>query len=405
VPPPEDRSKEPFCFQVNALGYDDYLGRLVVGRVAAGTVKPNQVVKVTHNNKTTEARITGVFAFQGVTRLNLNQAESADIIALSGIEDIGIGDLIHDVNNTHTPPIISVDEPTVAMVFQVNDGPLGGRSGGKFVTSRHLRDRLNKEAYANVSIRIEPGETPDQFRVLGRGELQLAVVIESLRRELFEMCIRTPEVVTRQDDSGIQEPTERLVIDVPAEHLGVVSEMLGKRRATMLDQKIEGSRMRLEYLIPTRGLFGIRNQLLTATRGTAILHSVFEGWTPWTGPIPRRNNGALVSDRTGVATAYALFNLQPRGTLFIAPGENVYEGMIIGEHNRDNDLDVNVCREKKLTNVRAAGKDDNVLLAPPRAMTLELCMEWIKEDEMVEVTPQCIRLRKKVLAANKRPSK
>ena len=403
VPAPPDESDNPFCMQVNSLGYDDYVGRLVIGRVVAGRIKTNQMVKVHRADSHADSRITGVFMFQGVQRLPLQSAQSGDIIALSGIEDVSIGDTITDVSSDRALEPIRVDEPTVAMVFQVNDGPLSGRSGGKYVTSRHLRERLNKEAYANVSIRLMPGDTPDQFRVLGRGELQLSVVIESLRRELFELCVRTPEVITRQENGERQEPTERLVVDVPAEHLGVVTEMLGRRKGQMLDQKQEGGRVRLEYLIPTRGLFGIRNQMLTGTRGTAMLHSVFDRWTPWSGPIVKRSAGALVSDRAGVATPYALFNLQPRGTLFIGAGTPVYEGMIIGEHSRENDLDVNVCREKKLTNVRAAGKDDNVMLAPPRDMTLERCLEWIRDDEMMEVTPQAIRLRKRVLEANRRP--
>jgi GTP-binding protein len=408
IPSPEDRSEGPFCMQVNSLGYDEYVGRLLIGRVASGMVKTNQMVRVhAKDTKAHDCRITGVFMFQGVQRLPLEQARCGDIIALSGVENVSIGDLVFDPEAEDKLPTIdpiAIDEPTVAMVFQVNDGPLAGRSGGKFLTSRHLRDRLTKEAYANVSIKLQPGDTPEQFRVLGRGELQLSVVIETLRRELFELCVRTPEVVTRTGEAGgREEPVERLVIDVPAEHLGVVTEMLGRRRGHMTDQKQEGSRIRLEYTIPTRGLFGIRNLMLTATRGTAILHSIFEGWIPWTGPIVKRSAGALVSDRAGTTTPYALFNLQPRGVLFVGASEQVYEGMVTGEHSRDNDLDVNVVREKKLTNMRSSGKDDAVTLTPPRQMNLEKCLEWVREDEMVEVTPEAIRLRKRILAANKRP--
>jgi GTP-binding protein len=254
-----------------------------------------------------------------------------------------------------------------------------------------------------VSIRLESGDTPDQFRVLGRGELQLAVLIENLRRESYELCVRNPEVVTRNGPDGKEEPTERLVVDVPMEYVGTVSESLGRRKGQMLDQKQEGSRSRLEYIIPTRGLFGLRNQMLTATRGTAIMHSVFEGWMPWTGPISKRAAGALVSDRQGTTTPYALFNLQPRGTMFIGSGVDVYEGMIVGEHSRDNDLNVNACREKKLTNIRAAGKDENTTLSTPRDMVLERCLEWIRDDEIVEVTPMAIRLRKRILSGNRRP--
>ena len=403
VPPPEDLGDEPFAMQINSLAYDDYVGRLAIGRVAQGRVKVGQSVRALHaNGSHKDGRVTGLFSFQGVQRLPRETAESSDIIALAGLEEITIGDTLCDPSKPKALARIEIDEPTVAMVFQVNDGPLAGRSGGKFVTSRHIKERLAREAYANVSIRVEPGETPDQFRVLGRGELQLAVVIETLRRELYELCVRTPEVVTRDGAEGKEEPTERLVVDVPQEHMGAVTQMLGSRKAMMLDQKLEGSRVRLEYTIPTRGLFGIRNHLLTATRGTAILHSVFERWTPWSGPIVKRSAGALVSDRTGVATAYALFNIQPRGSLFIKPGTQVYEGMVIGEHARDNDLNVNVCREKKLTNVRAAGKDDALVLAPPRDASLERCLEWIRGDEMVEITPDMIRMRKRDLSNNRK---
>lgn len=405
VPPPLDTSADPFRLQVNSLGYDDYVGRLVTGRVANGSVKINQAIRAIHaDGSTADGRVTGVFSFHGMQRRPLELATCGDIIAISGIEDVSIGDTICDPSKPEALPRIEIDEPTVAMVFQVNDGPLAGRSGGKFVTSRHLKERLAKEAYTNVSIRVEPGDSPEQFRVLGRGELQLAVVIENLRRELFEMCVRTPEVVTREGPDGKEEPIERLVVDVPSEHMGVVTQMLGMRKGQMTDQKLEGSRVRLEYTIPTRGLFGIRNHLLTATRGTAILHSVFEGWMPWSGPIMKRSAGALVSDRAGVATGYALWNLQARGHLFIVPGVAVYEGMVIGEHNRDNDLNVNCCREKKLSNVRASGKDDAITLAPPRDTSLEQCLEWVRDDEMVEVTPEMVRLRKRILSNNRRPA-
>jgi GTP-binding protein len=405
VPPPVDALAEPFALQVNSLGYDDYVGRLVVGRVASGSVKVNQSVRTLKaDGSHVDSRITGVFSFHGTQRKPIDLAECGDIIALAGFEDVAIGDTVCDPAAGKALERIEVDEPTVAMVFQVNDGPLSGRSGGKFVTSRHIRERLTKEAYTNVSIRLTPGETPDQFRVLGRGELQLAVVIENLRRELYELCVRNPEVVTRQGEAGREEPTERLVVDVPSEHMGAVTQMLGSRKGQMLNQKQEGSRVRLEYIIPTRGLFGIRNQMMTATRGTALLHSNFESWMPWSGPIVKRSAGALVSDRAGVATGYALWKLQARGSLFVKPGMQVYEGMVVGEHNRDNDLNVNVCREKALTNVRASGKDDAMTLAPCKDMSLEQCLEWVRDDEMVEVTPEVVRMRKKVLASNRRPA-
>ncbi len=403
VPPPVDRSDEPFLMQVNQIAYDDYVGRLVVGRVLAGRVKQNNTIVVRSDRPDVTTRVTGTFRFRGVQRIPLDEAVCGDIVALSGVEEVVIGDTLTAPDRNEKLPRIKIEEPTVAMVFQVNDGPMAGRSGGKFVTSRHLGERLRKEGFANPSIIVQQGETPDQFRVLGRGELQLAVLIETLRREKFELCVRNPEVVTRQSERGLEEPLERLVIDVPPEHMGAVTEIIGRRRGTLLDQTQEGSRIRLEYLVPTRGLFGLRNTMLSATRGTAISHSVFERWTEWAGPIPRRTSGALVADRTGPTTPYALFHLQPRGVLFVPSGTQVYEGMIVGEHSRDNDLNVNACREKKLTNIRAAGKDENTVVSTPRHMTLERSLEWIRDDEMVEVTPEAIRLRKRILAANRRP--
>jgi len=403
VPAPNDRSAEPFSLQVNQITYDDYVGRLVIGAVLSGTLQSNQIVHVEGVGRSYDARITGVFRFYGVMRKNLDKAVSGDIVALAGIDQVAIGDVISLPESPVSLPTIDVDEPTVAIAFCVNDGPLAGRSGGVYLTSRHLRERLMREGYANVSIRVEAGEGPDQFRVLGRGELQLAVIIETLRREGFELCVRNPEVITRQREGKREEPLERLVVDIPIQHLGALSELLGSRRAQLLDQRHEGERLRLEYRIPTRGLFGLRGQLMTATRGTALATSLFEKWTEWTGPILRRVNGAIIADRTGVATPYAIFHLQSRGVLFIGAGTQVYEGMIIGENARRTDLNVNICKEKKLTNIRAAGKDENVILTPPRIMTLEKSLEWIKDDEMVEVTPQAIRLRKRVLAANRRP--
>ena len=403
IPPQTNEDAEPFCLQVNSLGYDDYLGRLVIGRVKQGTIRPNQMVRALKGDESSSARVTGVFQFHGVARTPMEEGKTGDIIALSGISDISIGDTVCCPENPVHLPAFHVDEPTVSMVFQVNDGPLAGRSGGKFVTSRHLRERLDKEAYANVSIQVQAGDSADQFRVLGRGELQLAVLIEALRREEFEFCVRNPEVLTRTSEGGeLEEPIEHLVIDVPTEFMGPVTELIGNRKGKMLDQKVEGSRVRLEYTIPTRGLFGLRNNMLTSTRGTAIVNSVFEGWIPWTGSIPQRSTGALIADRPGVTTPYALFNLQPRGTLFEGVSTTVYEGMVIGENARENDLNVNCIREKKLTNHRAAGKDDATVIAPPRQMALEKCLEWIRDDEMVEVTPHAVRIRKRVLMANQR---
>ncbi len=403
VPPPEERHDEPFLMQVNSLGHDDYVGRLVVGRVLAGRVRVNDPIHCHGDSYSYAARVTGVYRFHGVQRIDLEEAKSGDIIALAGFHQVGIGDTLSPRDQVpERLPALHIDEPTVAMVFQVNDGPLAGRSGGKFVTSRHLRQRLEREAYANVSVHVEVGETADQMRVLGRGELQLSILIETMRREGYELCVRNPQVVIREDEAGKHEPTERLVVDVAIEHMGAVTELLGPRKARMVNQHQDDQRVRLEFIVPTRGLLGLRGVLLTATRGTAMVHSVFEGWIPWTGPIAQRSSGAIVADRQGGATPYALFHLQPRGIMFITPGTMLYEGMIIGEHNRENDVNVHASRPKKQTNVRAAGKDERAVVSPPRKLSLEQCLDWIRDDEMVEITPEAIRMRKAVLACGQR---
>jgi GTP-binding protein len=403
LPPTQRHLDKGFCMQVNQLGYDEYVGRLVIGRILSGTVKVNQTVHLEGEAHSYNARATGIFGFHGTERHAKDLAEGGDIIALAGLNECFIGDTVSVPDAVEKLPPIHVDEPTVSMVFQVNDGPFAGRSGGKYLTSRHLRERLQKEALGNVSIRIKDGDTPDQFRVMGRGELQLAVLIESLRRELYEFCVRKPEVVIREIEGEKQEPRERLVVDVPLDFTGVVNELIGPRKGILEDQKLEGERMRIEFLIPTRGLFGLRNQMLTSTKGTAIMHSNFEDWIPVIGNIPQRLVGSLVADRPGKTTSYALFNLQPRGTLFTDVSVDVYEGMVIGEHARANCLNVNGVREKQLTNHRASGKDDATVVTTPRPMPLERCIEWIRDDEMVEVTPDMIRIRKRVLQANKRP--
>lgn len=403
IPSPEDRTDEPLCMQVNQLDYDDYVGRLVVGRVLAGHVAINQEIAVVgKDGEPAKAKVTGLYSFRGLSRVTKSQAKCGDIVSLAGVSNVNIGDTLCDPEHIVSLPRIMVDEPTVSMVFQINDGPMAGRSG-KYLTSRELRDRLYKESYANVSIQVEDGQSPEQFRVLGRGDLQLAVLIEKLRREGYELCVRKPQVVVRKTPGGQkEEPVERLIVDVPPEHMGAVTEAMGQRRASMLDQRQDGSRIRLEYRIPTRGLFGLRSHLLTATCGTVVQHSVFDGWMPWAGPIADRPSGALISDRAGRATPYALFHLQPRGTMFIPPGTEVYEGMIIGENCRTNDMNVNPVKPKKLTNTRAAGKDEATVVSPHRLMPLERCIEWIRDDEVVEITPEAIRVRKMILPANKR---
>ena len=402
VPAPEDRRDEPLQLHVNNIGWDDYVGRLVLGRIHAGRISAGQTV-VLHpeNGSCSTHRIMRLYGFSGLTRVEIDQARAGDIISLAGIEEVSIGDTITDSPDTPALARIHVDEPTLTMHFCVNTGPFAGREG-RYVTSRNLRDRLFRETKANVAIRVEETDSPDTYRVLGRGELQLGILVETMRREGYELMLSRPDVVLRRENGHTMEPQEFLTIDCPQEMVGVVSERLGPRRGRLLEMTPAGDRMRLVFEIPTRGIIGFMGEFLTETRGTGIMHTRFAGWIPWQGPIPGRRTGALVADRSGPATPYALFHLHPRGILFIPPQTIVYEGMIVGEHNRENDLNVNICREKKLTNIRAAGRDENVILSPPRLFSLEQAMEFIRDDEMIEVTPKNIRLRKRVLAGNMR---
>ncbi len=335
--------------------------------------------------------------------LALQAASAGDIVCLAGIADITIGETITDAERPAPLPLMAIDEPTVSMVFGVNTSPMAGRDG-QFVTSRQLRDRLNRELLGNVSIRLEDTESPEQIKVVGRGELQLSILIEMMRREGYELQVSRPEIVTRQEQDGVVEPVEELIIDVPEDYQGVVIAQAGGRRGTMTKMVNHGSgRVRLEFIIPTRGLIGFRSQFLTDTRGTGIMNHLFHGWRPWFGPIPARLTGGLVADRSGVATAYAIYNLQERGEIFIQPATQVYEGMIVGENARTNDLDVNVTKEKKQTNMRASTADEAIRLVPPRMLGLEQAIEFINDDELVEVTPKSIRVRKRILNASFRP--
>jgi len=337
--------------------------------------------------------------------VDIEDAAAGDIVCLAGLEDITIGETIADVERREAMPAIAVDEPTVSMIFGVNTSPMSGRDG-QFVTSRQIKDRLERELLGNVSIRVEPTDTPEQMKVLGRGELQLSILIEMMRREGYELQVSRPDIVTKEVNGRIVEPVEDLVIDVAEEYQGVVIAQVGTRRGTMTKMVNHGSgRARLEFRIPARGLIGFRSQLLTETKGTGIMNHLFAGWEPWHGAIPSRTTGALVADRTGVATAYAIWNLQERGEIFVEPGEKVYEGMIIGENARASDMDVNITKEKKQTNMRASTADEAVRLIPPRKLGLEQAIEFINDDELVEVTPKAIRLRKRVLAANMRPKR
>jgi GTP-binding protein len=406
VPPPRGDAAAPLQMLVANLDSSDYLGRIAVGRVFNGTVKLNDPVSVMKlDGSAQNTRVTKLFSFDGLKRVEVAQAAAGDIVCLAGIDDITIGESICDPETRLAIPPIAVDEPTVSMIFGVNTSPLAGRDG-QYVTSRNIRDRLEKELLGNVSLRVEDTETPEQLRVIGRGELQLSILIEMMRREGFELQVSRPDIVTKELDGVRMEPVEDLVIDVPEEFQGVVIAMAGTRRGVPTKMVNHGSgRVRLEFRIPARGLIGFRSQFLTDTKGTGIMNHLFAGWEPWHGAIPARSTGALVADRTGVATAYAIYNLQERGEIVIDPGTQVYEGMIIGENARTSDMDVNVTKEKKQTNMRASTADDAIRLIPPRRLSLEQAIEFINDDELVEVTPKTIRLRKRILAANMRPKR
>ena len=403
IPAPEGDADGPLQMLVTNIDYNDYVGRLAICRIFSGATKVGDwVAMVNSSGDAIKTKVTSLYGFQGLERVDLKEASVGDIVALAGIEGINIGDTITDVENPCPLPRITVDEPTISMLFSINTSPFAGREG-KYVTSRNLRDRLEKELLYNVSIKVDFSGT-ESFKVMGRGELQLAILIEMMRREGYELSVSMPETITKQVDGKLHEPMEHLVIDVPEDYVGVVTQQVGMRRGKMQKMFNNGhGRVRLEFRIPARGLIGFRSQFLTDTRGTGLLNHIFDGYEPWQGPISKRSTGAIVSDRTGKTTIYALFHLQPRGTLFIRENTAVYEGMIVGENSRESDIDVNVTKEKKLTNVRASGSDDALQLIPPRMMSLEQAIEFIKDDELVEVTPQSIRLRKKILDVNKRP--
>ncbi|HLK40603.1 MAG TPA: translational GTPase TypA, partial [Polyangiaceae bacterium] len=419
VPPAPGDPAAPLQILVSNVDHDDYLGRLAIGRIVAGSVRANQPVGVVKDGRTVKSAVKVLSTFEGLKRTVAQEAEAGEVVAIAGIEDVDVGDTVVDQApewESRALPRIHVEQPTIKMRVGVNTSPFAGKSKQtKFLTSRHLRERLVRETRRNLAIRVEETESPDTFLVLGRGELQLAILVETMRREGYEMQLGNPEVVTRvvaptsagDEDPAepvLCEPMELVVIDVPDQFIGVVTERLGERRGRMVKMSNPGyGRARLEYRIPSRGMIGFRGEILTATRGTALLNSLFDGWEAWGGPMMKRATGAIVADRAGSATPYALHHLQPRGTFFVAPGADVYEGMVVGEHNRPNDTDVNVIKEKKLSNVRNHGKDENVLLAPPRVLTIETAMEWIDADELVEVTPDAVRVRKGILDTSRRP--
>ncbi|MCE5311789.1 MAG: translational GTPase TypA [Nitrospiraceae bacterium] len=403
MPAPKDDVNGPLQILVTNIDYSDYVGRLAIGRIFSGSVKQaDQVLMIHDKDEQIKTKVTNLYTFEGLQRAEAKEASAGDIVALSGMEGINIGDTITSVENPKPLPRIKVDEPTISMVFSVNTSPFAGKEG-KFVTSRNLRERLEKELLYNVSIRVD-FENTDSFKVMGRGELQLAILIEMMRREGYELSVSMPETITKTINGAQHEPFELLVIDVPDAYVGVVTQQVGIRKGRMQKMQNNGhGRVRLEFRIPSRGLIGFRSQFLTDTKGTGLLNHLFDGYEPWQGAMSTRQTGALVADRPGKTTTYALFHLQPRGTLFINENIAVYEGMVIGENSRENDLDVNVIKEKKLTNMRSSGADEALQLIPPRLMSLEQAIEFIKEDELVEVTPESIRLRKKVLESNKRP--
>jgi GTP-binding protein len=404
IPHPTGDPEGPLQVLVANLDYSDYLGRLAIARVFNGTLRTGEDVAVAKRDGAMEnTRITKLFTFAGLKRTDIVATELGDIVAVAGVEGINIGETITNVENPAPLPVITIDEPTIAIQFMVNTSPFAGREG-QYVTSRNLRDRLQKELLTNVSLRVEDTEATDSFKVMGRGELQLAILIEMMRREGFELAVGKPEIVTKTIDGKLMEPVELLTIDVPESFVGVVIEKLGTRKAQMQKMHNHGyGRVRMEFTVPSRGLIGLRSELLTDTRGTIVMNSLFEGYTEWLGDIPHRVTGALVSDRAGATTAYALWGLQERGELFVGPGVEVYEGMVVGENARDNDLDVNIVREKKLTNMRSSTADEAIRLVPFKNLNLEQAIEFIAEDELVEVTPKTLRLRKKILQQNKRP--
>jgi len=407
IPAPKAIREDSLQLLVANIDYNEYVGRLAIGRIFSGTISKNQEVLVSKRDKSTvKTRVKELYVFEGLKRQTQDSAGVGELVALAGMEEINIGETITDIDNPRPLPVINVDEPTIAMIFGVNNSPFSGLDG-KYVTSRQIGERLQKELLGNVALRVADTDSPDQFKVSGRGELQLAILIEMMRREGYELQVSKPEVITRKSETGeLQEPIEQVVIDVPEEFIGVVTEALGRRKGQMTKMVNNGTgRVRLEYEIPSRGLIGFRGEFLTETKGTGLLNTIFLRFDKWQGEMKGRSTGSLVADRIGEATTYALYNLQERGSLFIKPQIKVYEGMIVGENARSVDLDVNSVKEKKLTNMRAASADEAMRLVPVKEMSLEQALEFIADDELVEVTPKSIRLRKRVLKANERPKK
>ena len=392
-------------FLITSLDYDSYVGQIAVGRVNNGKLSMNEKYSLcTHDENISDQKFSALYTFQGLKKIQVNEVEAGDIIALAGVDNISIGDTISDNEDPLPLPRITVDEPTVSMLFYVNNSPFAGKDG-KFLTTRHLSERLDKETLSNVSLQVISTNRADVFEVRGRGELQMAILIETMRREGYEFMVSKPQVITKEENGKIVEPMEKVFLDIPEDKVGVLTEKLSKRKGRMINLHNHGSgRVNLEFSIPSRGLIGFRSQFMTDTQGAGIMNKLFDGHAPWFGPIPQRNSGALVADRNGKVTTYACVGMVDRGELFLDVGTEVYDGMIIGERNRDGDLNINITREKKLTNMRAAGSDNTITLRPPKQLSLDQCIEFIAEDELVEVTPINIRLRKMELDQNKRVS-
>ena len=403
IPAPQFDEGHGLQLRAASLDWDDYVGRLIIGRIVNGRVRQYDRVAVVHRDGSVEnAKITVLYGYEGLKRVEVPEMSAGDIVAVAGIEAMEIGETIADPEKPIALPVMHIDEPTVAMLFSSNVSPFAGKEG-KFVTSTQLRERLWREKRSNVALQVDETDSPDTFKVSGRGELQLAILIEMMRREGYEMEVSKPQIITHEENGKTLEPMEHLVVDVPDDFIGAVTQKLGPRKGQMVKMVNHGTgRVRLEYRIPARGLIGYRSEFLTDTRGTGLLNHLFDGYADWQGDIPHRASGAMVADRTGKTTAYAIDHLQPRGILFLGPGEPVYEGQVVGENARDNDLDVNITKEKKLTNVRASVSDEAVRLTPPHLMNLEQSIEWIREDELLEITPKSLRLRKKSLSGRRR---
>jgi GTP-binding protein len=411
VPPPAGNADEPFQMLITTIDYNDYLGRLGIGRIGRGTIRLGAPMKVVHRDGSVEdARVTKIYGFDGLKRIEISEASAGDIIAIAGMEDVDIGETIADQADPTPLSFVAIEEPTISMNFLVNTSPFAGQEG-RYVTSRNLNERLARELRSNVSLRVEPAETSDAFKVSGRGELHLSILIETMRREGYEFQVSRPEVIFKRIDDVLHEPVELVIVDVPEEYVGVVIESLGQRKGEMKnlvaganseawgdgeERAVSSSNnVRIEFVVSSRGLMGFRNELMTQTRGTAILHHTLHGYEPFKGDLPERNHGALVAMESGEAVAYSMFRLQDRGSFFIEPGTKVYAGMVVGENARENDIPVNVCKTKQLTNIRAAGSDEAVRLEPPRLLSLDQAIEWLGDDEYLEVTPKAIRIRKK----------